>query len=255
MHKRTVCPNCGKSFDYTTTYNKHTYTCKSKPVPNLGKKKLMIARKKSQDSNRPNHPIHIDNDPAPMLAQIQTTIGVLTQRMKQLQEQIDNNPTIINNYNFINNYPGLDAYNKLVDSMGKDQAINFIAQAAQHSNIMDVFKKAFLSDKSPNDYPIAEKNDMCRYLDNNGYLVEKPTETMSKIIRDQIQYAMIKATSELINHKISTNSVDELYDMYDIRSIQNFLANMDDIEIATEIANEINNPGHPFFEKDMMHIT
>jgi len=49
---------------------------------------------------------------------------------------------------------------------------------------MDVFKKAFLSDKSPNDYPIAEKNDMCRYLDNNGYLVEKPTETMSKIIRD-----------------------------------------------------------------------
>mgnify|MGYP003682985957 FL=1 len=139
---------------------------------------------------------------------------------------------------------GQDFYPQLIAKMGYRDARNFLVSNHPKSVMSKLFEGL-----DPDQYPIAYNNKCFRYLDDKGTLVEDKTGKIATKLTEHVQNAMITATNELINESIKNNTTDQLYDVYDIATVQTnltLLSSKD--ELREQLIKLIENPTHPFFE-------
>lgn len=201
----------------------------------------------------PASAVHIVHVPQQIPYHHLSEVDDLREKMQQITERLEmigcqleviKEKPMVTNYN---TFIGIDAFDILIRKMGRQQAVNFIASSASVGKPINIFRKIYLDNRAPEQYPIACNNGNFRYLDNNGKLVENDGREMAHIIKNQVHTAMIKATNELITQNMNGNSVDQLYEIYDIGKIQTFLAHINKVEMIQDIIHEVNNPYHPFF--------
>lgn len=244
-HQRVECVNCGHIFGYKHNYTAHLRTCKApdntklKPTIKILAKEVPVV-KTSVAATVSTTMAHKDD--------IIDRLSRLEKENKQFEQQLQeqaSRPQITNYYNFV--VVGDNFFDELINVMGKDNAVDFLANAAVEGKPLDVINKLYLEGRDPNKYPIAcRKNNVSnfRYLNNKHQIVDDMGGTvLGRAVSDKIQNAMLRATNEIIK--------DGLNDRYDITHLQHNLATMGNgLHLVNDLANVTENALHPFFKDD-----
>ena len=81
------------------------------------------------------------------------------------------------------------------------------------------------------DNPIIYHNNMYQYLDSNSNeIISTESKDIIRQIARDIQTAMLMASNDLIKQSIKENITNQLYDVYDIASIQENVCGFKEIE-------------------------
>jgi len=240
--EKFICKYCGnKLSSYKSRWRHETKYCKHKPTIkkkiNIKPKQTPTPRLSQQENNtsieKAQRDININEELLNQINQLRHELHTIKQQPFQLQ-----NITINNNYSIIEG----NFYTALTEKIGKTQAIEFLARAAENNLPGEVFKKLY-SDQS--NYLTAAANGECiRYIDNDQLINDPDGNRFSNMISNRIQQAMIYATNELIKESISTNNTDQLYEFYDIGKIQHNIANLTTKKLHDDLKTILGNPSH-----------
>lgn len=251
-HKSWQCKECGFHTFYKWSFEKHICNIKAphlpEPDPELRPRPQHVIESKSESRSKSNSERpRLIKPPPPLRTQPQTyTYYYPVQPQPQPQ-------TVINNYTINIQVVGDNLYNQLIQKMGKNGAINFLAGAAASNQPLNVLKKLYFDNVEPNSFPIATQDNNIRYLNNNQQLVqENATEFVSQL-NEKIRDAMIYATNDLIRQSISTNNTDQLYEIYDISRIQHNITALSKIPLK-DLQNVSSVPNHPFFAQEIVML-
>ena len=237
-----TCIVCHTVFDRTTSYYRHIN------LHHNGKAKLGAPLRQcqpSQPSPNQNQPkikvsVNVKDD---SLSHVYTRLVELEEQNNALREEVAElklKPTTTNYIAIVGN----DFYSELTNKMGRENAMKFIAESGiKHP--LSVFKKIYLDDRKPDDYPIACR-DRChfRYLDSQKNMVDDRDgknigNVVSKGLSDAVQNAV--HDFEIEGHG---NTV------YGIQQLKRSLMQLDQHSVIKELAYITNNPNHPFFRDD-----
>jgi hypothetical protein len=169
--------------------------------------------------------------------------------MSELRE-IKNRPQVLNLY------IGDNIYDELVDKMGKKDAVDFLIRAASDNDPLSVIDKLYLGDGAKDNWPIAYKEGVYKYINKDKeMIVDKTGEKIGKLF-GKIHNAMIQAVSEMINQNLSGNTVEGMYDTYNMMKIQRNLYKIcGRTEIlCNKLQSKVKNPVHPFFQKYFIEL-
>ena len=164
--------------------------------------------------------------------------------------------TVVNNYydqrqqiviNFNINLGQGDIYEQLKLRLGEHEADRFLASIAAKNKLIDVIQKMYLENVKPDKYPIASDGKRFRYIEN-GRVVEDSQGHIVKRLTDDVQKALISATTNLINTNLSNNTVDQLYDVYDLASIKHNILMLDHQALEQQLNQLVYNPDHDLFK-------
>ena len=225
------CEHCHAQFSDRSNKNRHQRTfCKNRPK----KIKIVVNVKKKENSIYQQLRKELD-DVSKEINEIKNSKELITQPIINVN---------INNYMVITD----DIYGKLVDKMGKDSAIRFLATNASRGDCVSILRKLYLEGIPRKLYPIACKDNNFRYLNDRREIVE---DIGGKKIVSNLQNAMLYASTQLIKEHIDSTNTDQLYELYDMGKIQEYIHSMCHAKvvqkICNDISNEIQNPDHPYF--------
>jgi len=123
-----------------------------------------------------------------------------------------------------------DFYAAIIEKLGKNNALLSINKATANRSALDLYKMLFPSNKIE-DNPIIYHNNMYQYLDSNSNeIISTESKDIIRQIARDIQTAMLMASNDLIKQSIKENITNQLYDVYDIASIQENVCGFKEIE-------------------------
>ena len=266
-HQRTVCEKCGSVFGYKHNYTAHLGHCHGRPGTELVQAKVQthspIIRKRPRVTAKRKpiiQPVEKEPDqepPAPASASASASTHAsleetLLERINKLEQELHERPQhVTNNYiNFV--IMGDNFYDELVTIMGKQEAIHFLAKAAAKGNPIDVINKLYLEGTEPDSYPIACRSlepPNFRYLNTQRQLVEdNGGSRIGHVVTDRIRNAMLLATNEIIQQRLTSDDTDRRYEEYDLGDMQDNMMKMClDKRIVSDLAKVTENRFHPFF--------
>lgn len=231
-----VCSICGTSYTRSTSYYRHIKThetqsqVRNDKTVDLSKKKLNI-RKKTESSNT--------ND----------TNEALAAKVRELQQQVTElqGRETVTNYNIAVIGTSDDLYQELIRKMGgnRETAVSFLANSCTKGKPLEVFEKLYLDGKSPDDYPVACRDNLhFRYLDPDRKLIDdQGGSSIGKLVSNQLMNTFLLAS----NDKMRTEGeVTDKVIQFQERVIE--LANTQDM--IAQLAEITTNPNHPFFVED-----
>jgi len=238
-----------KTFDRRSHLNQHQDKCIYRKAPRISKKKTFMTEKNrgimeivqsiKQDLKKTNN--HLDTIKRKTERELEdmknktkqeledmkkTTKEELADIKKNAQTTIINN---INNFNNINITKELPTswYDALVTKMGKQSAVKLLNNCSSDGNIVKIYTELFPS-RRINDNPVFYENkEGFKYLDDNNLVSD---DKIIFAIAKKIQAAMLYATNELITESIKLNKTAQLYDVYDIGTMQNTAMDLSFIE-------------------------
>jgi hypothetical protein len=146
-----------------------------------------------------------------------------------------------------------DMLEKLSINMGPKQALDFLLTNFLSKNYEKIITACYLFETSSEHYPMAcSGGNHFRFLDDNGSLIDDPTgDILVKKIINNIQNALLKASYLLIKKYIGEKDTTPLYEVYDIRTIQNGIYDLfkkvNHNKMKRYLAKRILNPNHYFF--------
>lgn len=254
-HRATPPCICGVKFDRSTSYYRHIKFCQvyidtikppqldTQPPDEQHDKSEPVVRKKIKLRSKKD----IDDLESLLDSSKPKTKSELADLYEKIREMKDEIQEIRDKpVNFINiSVMGGDFFRELETKMGYDRAIGFLTQVAAHP--VEIIKKLYLDNNVPENYPIACRNkNHFRYLNDARQVVDdQGGSNIGKVMSDRIKDAILVAANEVITSKLS--DIDNCYQNYDIKSIQNNLTLMTSNDIVRELAAITHNPHHPFF--------
>jgi hypothetical protein len=169
---------------------------------------------------------------------------------KELIEEIKKRPHVLNLY------IGDNIYDDLVNKMGKKDAVDFLVRAANDNNPLSVIDKLYLGDDSRDNWPIAYKEGVYKYLNKDREMIIDETGSKIGELFGKVHNAMIQAVSEVINQNLSGGTVEGMYDTYNMLKIQRNLYKIcGRTEIlCSKLQSKVKNPVHPFFQKYFIEL-
>lgn len=156
------------------------------------------------------------------------------------------NATISNN---IHIHVNGNLYEELVSKLGHQSAIDFLLDSATKQKPQDLILK-LLEGQPKAKYPMAIKDDVIRYLNDQSQIVEDRVEHFVDSLKKRAHNAMLYATNEIIKQSLVAGDTGALYEIYDIGQIQSNLANLNSIEnrqLVGDLRALIEQPDHAFF--------
>ena len=225
-----ICSGCGLKFDRSTSYYRHINIC-TRSKQSVSKIKIAV---KPKDQN--------DTDRSPNISNVYKRLIDLEEQNSALREEVEElKHKPVTNYNIA--ILGNDFYTELVDKIGKQDAIEFLAKSYIESPL-DVFSKLYLDDRKPEDYPVACRDKLhFRYLDHDKRMVDdQGGSSIGSVVSKQITNAVINAVNDC-----NGNSV---YGLEDIETIRKKLEMLDKDTMIADLAYITNNPNHPFFSEE-----
>jgi len=243
------CDVCHMKFDRSTSYyrhrNAHQDGPKVKPTPT----RTTHSAKPMAPTPVPPSSLPSPSDP-PDSPKPERDVYI---RLLRLEEQNDalrkevevlkHKPMTTNNYIAI---VGSNFYTELIEKIGKNDAIKFLTGNCVKSPL-SVFQKLYLDDRSPDDYPVACKDELhFRYLDSNKRVIDDcGGTTIGSVMSQQITDAVLHAAADF-EIEGQGNSV---YGLDHIRKIRERFAELDKDTMIRDLAYITNNPNHPFFRE------
>ncbi len=146
-----------------------------------------------------------------------------------------------------------DIFGKLSEIMGDKQALEFLLTKFLDKNFEKIVSACYLQELPSESYPIAcSGENHFRFLDENGILIDDPTgDKLVKKIINNIQNALLRANYLLIKKYIGEKDSSQLYEVYDIRAIQNGIYDLfkptNHNKMKRYLAKRMLNPNHYFF--------
>lgn len=232
-----VCIVCHNVFDRTTSYYRHIN------LHHNGKAKLGSSKSQDpedQEERKIKVAVNVKNQPA-SLTHVYNRLIELEEQNIALREEVAElklKPTTTNYIAILGN----DFYTELSNKIGRENAMKFIAESGiKHP--LSVFKKIYLDDRKPDDYPIACR-DRChfRYLDSQKNMVD---DRDGKNIGNVVSKGLSEAVENAV-HDFAGRPENEGYS-YTVQQIKNSLSQLDQHSVIKELAYITNNPNHPFF--------
>jgi len=160
------------------------------------------------------------------MSNLMDKINSITSNIKELMDKpqhttnnIVNN--IINNNVIITEKLPACFYNALISKLGKKEAVNLLNLSSASNSAINIYKELYPSNKMK-DNPVIYEDNSFKYLEGNEIVSNNSIITK---IAEQIQTAMLYASSNLITESIKIEKTDQLYDIYDIGKIQNNVRN------------------------------
>ena len=131
-------------------------------------------------------------------------------------KQIINNNNIINNVTITQKLPKC-IFSELVNRMGQQKAVNMINLYSAKNEPLKIYKELYPS-KILEDNPVIFENNSFKFLAEDGEIVYD--QAIIQQIADNVQAAMLYASSHLIDESLKLNSTKRLFELYDIGSVQ-----------------------------------
>lgn len=272
MKKSHICQYCGKVYSHHSSRFRHEKKCSKltqsvskNPAPvrrgggsgSTPSKSKLFAKTKPRIVPKIKDQQPIDDESITIstefMHQLIHQMKMMESRLDKVQQEVQQQPRNIINYT-VQIFGGDNIYSDLTTKIGKEPAIKLLMDAAAKNNPQKVLEQYF--DRSqPNAYPIAcanrEGTDGFRYYDSDNQIVNDKEGQITQVLTQRIQTAMLHAANALITQCISEGNIDQLYDMYDIGSVQRNLATMNSSDIKGALVNLTFNPQHQLFRDDI----
>lgn len=214
---------CGKVFELQYSYSRHVKTCMK------SKKQVKVTA----------------------MGMMKEELRKVTDTNEEILKEIKKRPPVLNFY------IGDNVYDDLVEKMGKEDAVDFLIRAASDNNPLSVIDKLYLDDRNKEDWPLAyNKEGEFKYLNKNKQMIVDKTGTEIVKLFGKVHNAMIQAVSEMINKNLTGQSVDGMYDTYNLQKIQGNLYKMCGRTelLCGKFKKKIINQVHPFFNVYFMEL-
>ena len=146
-----------------------------------------------------------------------------------------------------------DILGKLTEKLGTQEAVSFLLTNFLSKNLEKIISTCYLDGISPASYPIAcSGGDHMRFLDENGIVIDDPNgDKLVKKIINNLQNALLRSNYLLIKKYIGEGDTSALYDVYDIKTIQDGIYDLfkqtNHNKIKRYLAKRLLNPNHFFF--------
>lgn len=218
-----ICKWCNRSFNRLSNKTRHENNCLVRPKIKITfKKRLTIEEKQQQEQEQ------------------QSQKQLLTEISKMIDDKLSNVNINVNNTTNYNNWKvvvGDDAYYKLIEKLGKEEALSLLTGGKP----IDMARRLYFENLSPDQYPIAcnDKDKMhFRFINSDKEIVDdKGGSKINSTILSGIHNAMIRAVNETMKDPTTEN----------LRNLQSRLLYSLNEDVKPDLSQMSYNPDHPFF--------
>lgn len=243
------CPKCNKIYESTeSNFKRHIKNCKGLKKPD----RLDCQYCSKYYSNKHNR---IKHEKTCVKKDIKDE---MITEMKKIIDKIPPKTTIINNNNVnhihienLNITKDTDFYKDMIDKMGEEKAVDFIARAALDGNGLRIFEKLYLEDKDENSYPLACREGEIRFKKDDK-ITSKKAADMANLINEKVVNCILNVSVYIVNKTMSNNETDKglMFDgIYNLRKIQGTAEklNLKKELFFNKLTKKIKIRNHPFF--------
>lgn len=154
-------------------------------------------------------------DMTEMMAEMRDEL--MTEMRNEMKTAIKNvKTTTINNNIIITQELPVSIYDELIKKLGKEGAVNGLNEGSSVNDLLVGYKMLYPSKKKV-DHPIIYEGEGFKYLKNGDVICD---DKILELVVENLQRAMLYASSEMIRENIKKGMTDRLYDFYDIGNIQ-----------------------------------
>ena len=146
-----------------------------------------------------------------------------------------------------------DILGKLTEKLGTQEAVSFLLTNFLSKNLEKIISTCYLDGISTASFPIAcSGGNHFRFLDENGIVIDDPTgDKLVKKIINNLQNALLRSNYLLIKKYIGEGDTSALYEVYDIKTIQDGIYDLfkqtNHNKIKRYLSKRMLNPNHFFF--------
>lgn len=233
------CEHCGQYYAAKCSLKKHMESC-----DHVAAKKKLILKPKIRTRTR---------------------IQIQPQPLHRPRSQIKKTPTRLQ---MIVHGPALakqpvvfdDILGKLTEKLGTQEAVSFLLTNFLSKNLEKIISTCYLDGISAASFPIAcSGGNHFRFLDENGIVIDDPTgDKLVKKIINNLQNALLRSNYLLIKKYIGEGDTSALYDVYDIKTIQDGIYDLfkqtNHNKIKRYLSKRMLNPNHFFFPQTSANV-
>ena len=214
------CSFCHNSYSHKVALHNHKKICgfDKKPIISLRPKKtveknsddlITVIKQMNDKMDRMNQNVSKN------INEMNRKIDNINEKSTHTVNNVSTNVSIVNN--IITERLPKCFYTALIDKLGKKKAVNLVNLAASKNCPIDIYKELFPSCKMA-DNPVIFEGNTFKFLSDEGEIV--CDDSIIDRIVNNVQTAMLYASSDLIKESLAINKTKQLYELYDIGSIQ-----------------------------------
>ena len=201
-HRNIVCSHCGSRFTMDTSFSRHLAGSKCAEadaeaevdVEKMYERRIKVA---VRHQTTPHTGDGLGSGGSSGSIPGASILMEKIQKLEQELETVKNKTTTVHHWIVM----GGNFYDDLVTKMGgRDHAVNYLASVASEGKPIDIISKLYLEGKSPENYPIACRDeDHFRYMDSDHQLVDDiGGHSIKKVVTSGIHDALVLSKNILI---------------------------------------------------------